>query len=187
MIFGQSGGLGGQDARPTVLGGRRSLRGWWRGHLARDRIWLMVFRSYRRRLPHWRDEDAMYFVTWRLHSAQTDLNPAERTLVLNAVTYFADERYELLAAVVMNDHVHVVFRPFEGFELERIVHSWKSFASNEVMRGRGSMGPLWQDEYFDRIIRHERELNEKLKYIEGNPLKRWPELEEYEWCWFPRG
>lgn len=102
----------------------------------------MTFRSYRRRLPHWRDENATYFVTWRLHSGQAELNPAERTLVLNAVKHFADERYELMAAVVMCDHIHVVCRPYEGFELEKIVHSWKSFTSNEVMRNRPPVGPL---------------------------------------------
>ena len=35
--------------------------------------------------------------------------------------------------------------------------------------------------YFDRIIRDERELIEKASYILNNPVKRWPEMEEYEW------
>jgi hypothetical protein len=39
--------------------------------------------------------------------------------------------------------------------------------------------PVWQDEYFDRIVRGEAELSQKAQYILGNPFKRWPELENY--------
>ena len=44
---------------------------------------------------------------------------------------------------------------------------------------------MWQDESFDRIIRDEKEYSEKLKYIQNNPYKRWPELSEYDWLGFP--
>ena len=40
---------------------------------------------------------------------------------------------------------------------------------------------VWQDESFDRIVRDQAELNEKGRYILGNPFKRWPELNTYEW------
>ena len=85
----------------------------------------------------------------------------------------------------MNDHVHVMCRPFEGFSLQHLVHSWKSYTAKIIVKGRGISGPFWQDEYFDRIVRNEKELLEKLIYIQNNPLNRWPEIEEYEWVWFP--
>jgi hypothetical protein len=40
---------------------------------------------------------------------------------------------------------------------------------------------VWQFEYFDRIVRDEDELLQKLRYILGNPWKRWPGIEGYEW------
>jgi len=40
---------------------------------------------------------------------------------------------------------------------------------------------VWQDEYFDRIVRDEVELLEKTQYIMNNPFKVWPDIEEYPW------
>ncbi len=44
-------------------------------------------------------------------------------------------------------------------------------------------GQVWQHEYFDRIVRNDNELVEKLNYIVRNPWKRWPDVDEYRWVW----
>ena len=133
---------------------------------------------YRRKLPHWRLRGSMYFVTWRLRCDQGVLAPEEREVVFAALRHFDGERYELPAYVVMDDHVHVLVRPLGDVRLERIVHSWKSYTSH-VLRP-GSRG-LWQQEYFDRIVRDEPELLEKARYILDNPTRRWPEITDYKW------
>ncbi len=85
----------------------------------------------------------------------------------------------------MDDHVHVLMRPKEGFKLESITQTWKSFTSRVILKSRGAKAPFWQDESFDRIVRDAKELEEKITYIWNNPLKRWPELDEYLWVWWP--
>lgn len=80
----------------------------------------------------------------------------------------------------MDDHVHVLVRPYEGFALEKVVHSWKSFSSHKLRQGP-EKHQLWQNESEDRIIRNELELREKMEYILKNPFKRWPDIEEYAW------
>lgn len=140
-----------------------------------------ILTAYSGKLPHWRMDDSTYFVTWRLAAGQSPLEPEERTLVANAIKHFAGERYDLLAYVVMDDHVHVLAAPVEEFSLHEIVHSWKSFTTNRLQRDFGRMGVIWQREYFDRIVRDERELAEKFNYILDNPARRWPELGEYAW------
>jgi len=136
---------------------------------------------YRRRLPHWRQNHAVYFVTWRLHSQQPLLEPLERDVVVSALHHFDRLRYQLLAYVVMDDHIHLIVAPNDGFSLEILVHSWKSFLANQLQRRFARRGTIWQDEYFDRIIRHEKEFLEKLQYICNNPQKRWPDIEDYPW------
>jgi REP element-mobilizing transposase RayT len=126
-------------------------------------------------------DGSTYFVTWRLAASQSLLECEERSVVANAIKHFAPERYDLLAYVVMDDHVHVVTMPMEGFSLQEIVHTWKSYTANWLQREFGRVGAIWQREYFDRIIRDERELMEKVNYILDNPFRRWPELEEYMW------
>ncbi len=136
---------------------------------------------YRRRLPHWREKDGVYFVTWRLRELTPPLSAEERDLIADALRHFEGRRYELFGYVVMNDHVHVVVRPIDPHSLIAIIHSWKSFTANRLQREHRRHGGVWQDEYFDRLIRSE--LTEKLEYIANNPRKRWPEIVEYRWVW----
>lgn len=134
----------------------------------------------RRRLPHWRLDDATYFVTWRLARGVGDLDGVERDLVLAAVRHRV--RYTLLACVVMNDHVHALVQPMKPMALEDVVRSWKSFTANRLQKG-GRAGRVWQPEYFDHIVRNERELEAYATYIATNPFRRWPGIDAYPWLW----
>ncbi len=134
---------------------------------------------YRRKLPHWRMPGAVYFVTWRLAKHQPVLAPEERTVVVTAIKHFEASRYELLAYVVMDDHVHLLVKPLDDLELHRIVHSWKSVSAKKLVKGWARIAPVWQREYFDRIVRNEEELMQKAQYILGNPSKRWPDFQDY--------
>ncbi len=136
-----------------------------------------------RKLPHFRLEAGLYFVTWRLHPAQKPLSMAERKIVADALSYFQKTRYLLWAWVVMDDHVHVLVEPINAWILEKIVHSWKSFTAHQILKAGHRPSPLWQREYFDRLMRNEQEASEKADYILGNPLKRWPEEKNYPWVW----
>jgi len=82
----------------------------------------------------------------------------------------------------MDDHVHVLVFPLASHFLQQIVHSWKSFTANGLRKLRERAVPVWQDEYFDRIVRDEADLIQKAEYILGNPVKRWPETKEYPWA-----
>jgi putative DNA methylase len=57
----------------------------------------------------------------------------------------------------MDDHVHVLVTPLPGYELASIVHSWKSFTAREMQRQHKRFSRVWQDEYFDRIVRDDKE------------------------------
>jgi menaquinone-specific isochorismate synthase/putative DNA methylase len=95
--------------------------------------------------------------------------------------HFLNQRYRLLAYVVMNDHVHALVGPLAGHLLQDIVRSWKSYTAHELVMKFGRVAHVWQDEYFDRIMRDEAELREKANYILNNPWKRWPGTENYSW------
>jgi REP element-mobilizing transposase RayT len=142
-----------------------------------------TFRTYRRHLPHLRSRERLYFVTWRIHRSQHDLTPEERDMVSMVLRHFDPRRYDLQSFVVMNDHVHVLVSPEENERLEDILHSWKSYSAHILQRKFGRRGSVWQNEYFDRIVRNEQELYEKMIYILNNPNKRWPEDQKYRWVW----
>ena len=126
-------------------------------------------RVFRRHLPHWRLASSTYFVTFRLLTGT--LNPAERVLVLNHVRSGDRKHYWLLAATVMPDHAHLILQPNSGCALSHITKGIKGVSARLLNQDRGVSGTVWQAESFDRIIRSEHELLEKLNYILNNAVK----------------
>ena len=139
------------------------------------------FLEYRRRLPHWRLDGATYFVTWRLSRRQWNLLPAERSVIAGVIRHFESRQFDLVAYVVMDDHVHVLLTPYPGIRLERIVAGWKSYTAHRLTGEFRRKAPLWQDEYHDRIVRNDIELRRKWDYVRNNPRKRWPGIDLYPW------
>jgi putative DNA methylase len=98
-------------------------------------------------------------------------DPEIAAIVKNAVRYFDRERYVLHAWTIMPNHVHVLFTLLEGRSLSEILHSWKSFTAKRVNQLRGLSGRFWQPEYFERLIKRERQFEFTLRYILNNPVK----------------
>jgi len=136
---------------------------------------------YRRKMPHWRLAGSVYFVTWRLEFTQPELTTDERSVIMSALRHFDNHRYDLYAAVVMHNHVHTLVEPLEKHRLQDLVHSWKSFTAHKFSKDYGREVPIWQQEYFDRIVRDEEEFFTKVEYIINNPLKIWADVEGYPW------
>lgn len=113
----------------------------------------------------------------RGHGKCLMLDPTIADIVLNTICHFDTERYWLLAVTVMPNHVHAIIQPFEGFDLHKILHSWKSFSANEINRIKKRRGKVWQTEYYDHVIRNDNELSRAITYVLENPsnagLKNW--------------
>lgn len=136
-------------------------------------------------LPQLRLPESTYFVTWRLDDRSDRLSAEERTIVADALKHFHQIRYRLAAYVVMDDHVHVLLRPLEPYDLGQILHSIKSFTAKEINKLRGTTGTRWMKDSRTDIVRNERELHARANYILRNPVARWPDVADYPWVeWF---
>ncbi|MHC4368855.1 MAG: REP-associated tyrosine transposase [Planctomycetota bacterium] len=107
-------------------------------------------------------------------------DPGLAEIAHNALRHFDDRRYELVAWAVMPNHVHAIIRPFPGHELSEIVQSWKSFTSKEINRRLGREGSVWMDEYYDHLIRNEKDFANQVDYVLANPEKAG--LGHWPWC-----
>ena len=136
--------------------------------------------TWRRHLPHYQLAAGYYFITFATHGRLL-LQPSERDCVFNAICFLDGKKYELYAAVVLNDHVHMVINPFET--LPKIMHSIKSFTAHKINKMLNRKGKVWQNESFDRVIRDDDEFLEKLSYIASNPIKAnlARQYEDYKW------
>ena len=103
-----------------------------------------------------------------------------RGIVSDALLHFHGERYHLDTFVIMPNHVHALFHPLGENKLETILQTWKRFTAREINKLRGTEGSLWQREYWDRLIRSEKQLVWTRNYILKNSLKL-PEGSYFLW------
>ena len=102
----------------------------------------------------------------------TDAGKIVHELIENINHVYPDVRVDCY--IIMPDHVHLVLvlgctdgppRAAVPTSLPKIINALKSLA----VKRYGA--PLWQDEYYDHIIRNDFDLNEIRTYIQNNPLK----------------
>jgi len=98
-------------------------------------------------------------------------NERYANVVAAALRHFDGDRYELVTFVIMPNHVHVLFRPIGSHRLSATVKSWKGFSAREINRMRGESGPLWQEDYWDRVVRNPTDFTRCILYIKENPTK----------------
>jgi REP element-mobilizing transposase RayT len=147
-------------------------------------------KHWKRHLPHYEESRSYYFITFTTDERRP-LTISEKECIFKALLYLDDRKYALYAAVVMDDHAHIIIKPTEP--LSKIMHSIKSYTAHEINKAEQRSGKVWQDEYHDRLIRNEKEFREKLLYTANNPIKS--KLAEthadYKWLyvkgWIERG
>ena len=96
---------------------------------------------------------------------------AAAAIVQDALLHFDGVRYRIHAWCVMPNHVHVLATPMNGVSLSSILHTWKSFTAKRINDALGRSGPLWWEEYYDRVIRDADHFEIVRFYIENNPVK----------------
>ncbi len=98
-------------------------------------------------------------------------------IVSDAIHFFDDDRFELLAWCVMPNHVHLVLKPINGHLLKEILHSIKSFTAKEINKATGKTGVVWKKEYYDHLIRDGEDLINQISYTLNNPSS----LDHWQW------
>jgi putative transposase len=65
----------------------------------------------------------------------------------------------------------------------------KGTSSHRINRELGHKGPVWQQESFDRALRKEEQMDEKLIYILENPVRAGLAKNplDYRWLWRKTG
>ena len=132
------------------------------GHLRRlDRVWV---------------PGAVYFITACTQGRRPVLARPAVHEVLRREWESAQERHgwRIGRYVIMPDHVHFFCaeRP-EGadHELSRFMGSWKEWTAKNLRESMEGEGPLWQEEFFDHVLRSDESYGEKWAYVRENPVR----------------
>jgi REP element-mobilizing transposase RayT len=111
--------------------------------------------------------------------------------VLESCLHDNGTKIDLRVAVVMPDHVRLIFTPLidyarmEMWSLTGIMDAIKGASAHKVNAALGRKGKVWQTESFDHVLRSSEGLDAKIQYVLENPVRRklvqrWS---EYPWIW----
>ncbi len=98
-------------------------------------------------------------------------DPLNAEIVEETFRHFDGNRYTLQAFVVMPNHVHLLVSLNGTAVLEKAVSSWKRYFATRINRQTNDAGELWQEDYFDRLIRDWDHFANVCRYIRNNPAK----------------
>jgi putative transposase len=134
----------------------------------------------RRRIDDWIDAG---------HGSCLMRAPDAAQIVQDALLFFDGERYTLYAWVVMPNHAHALFQAMAGWDMARIVGSWKSFTGRRLSlllatpREHAEGHHVWHREYWDRFVRDEQHYQTVRHYIHDNPVKAGLVSRPEDWEW----
>ena len=173
---------------------RRRLPHWQQGHVWQFVTWRLADSLPRDLLLQWQSERAAWIArhpepwndaiageygalfTDRIellldagHGSCVLSRPHVEGVVEECLRHFDGERYRLGPFIVMPNHVHVLFQPLSNHRLDKVLHGWKSYTAKAINLLLGVEGSLWQEDYWDRLIRSEKHWFAVMRYIERNP------------------
>jgi len=145
---------------------------------------------YRRQLPHLQCDFRQHFVTFCTDHRWT-LPERVRSIVLDCCLHDNAEKFDLRVAVVMPDHVHLIFTPLVDHEameicsLANIMDAIKGASAHKINQALGRKGRVWQPESFDHVLRSSESLDVKIQYLLENPVRKGlvKEWADYPWLW----
>ena len=114
-----------------------------------------------------------------------------RSIVLGCCLHDDGEKFNLRVAVVMPEHVHIIFTPMVDHEamevcsLAEIMNGIKGSSAHAINKALRRRGRVWQPESFDHVVRSSEGLDAKIQYVLENPVRRglvgaWT---DYRWLW----
>ena len=128
--------------------------------------------------------DRIFFVTVNLQRNLNDLAPGEYAVVLRALEESRRRLgFLLFGYVLMPDHWHALLFPHPPLSISRAVQDVKYVSARRLNRLRQSHGALWQRQFRDRFVRHEKEFRERLGYMHFNPVRKGLVARPEDWRW----
>ena len=122
--------------------------------------------------PHILEDNTWYFIT--AHTlGEKDLGREDfKNIWINIIKELTKKfNYRLFAWVILNNHYHILCKVRKSKELPTFINRLHGSTSYYINKKRCSQGEkIWQN-YWDRIVRDEKDFWIKFNYIHYNPVK----------------
>ena len=128
--------------------------------------------------------DRIFFVTVNLWRALPPLAADEFRHVAAALEEARRRlRFLLCGYVLMPDHWHVLIGTAYPVTISRVIQKVKWISARSLNDQRRITGPVWQHQFWDRFVRHEKELAARFDYMHLNPVRKGLAGKPSEWRW----
>jgi len=130
-------------------------------------------------------------LTDRIFFVNVELRPWVRPFADSDYPLMIDEleasrrrlKFLLCGYVLMPDHWHALIWPSYPLLISRVLHDIKKVSARRFHALRGSEGPFWQHQFWDRFVRHQREFKQRLEYMHMNPVRKGLVKHPPDWRW----
>jgi REP-associated tyrosine transposase len=139
-----------------------------------------------RRLERTWIQDPIYFVTTCTFQRKAILAREEVAKILAYEWCSARERHGWAIGryVIMPDHVHFFCSPEpDAKPLPIFIGFWKEWTSKAIKRLFQLTSPVWQEEFFDHVLRSSESYSEKWNYVRNNPVRHGFVTNADDWPW----
>ena len=160
------------------------------------------------KLRHYDHDSRARFVTCCTHRRIPLLSDdsINQIIVDTVFSVCRTQQIRLLAYVIMPEHVHLLIQPQgSDYDIAAILKAIKQPVARRAKRFLEEENPVWLKRLkvksgnrevfrfwqagpgYDRNIRDEKEMSEKLQYIHNNPVKRGLAARGEDWLWSSAG
>ena len=133
----------------------------------------------------------IYFVTTCVFHRRSILASEKAAKILTEEWRSAHDRHGWAIGryVIMPDHVHFFCSAeLDAKSLPVFMQAWKQWTSKRMARELNFAGTIWQEEFFDHVLRSTESYSQKWDYVRENPvraglvtkMKDWPRHGEIE-------
>jgi REP element-mobilizing transposase RayT len=130
-------------------------------------------------------------LTDRIFFVNVNLRPRIRSFVHSEYALIIEEleasrrrlKFLLCGYVLMPDHWRALIWPSYPLLISQVLHDVKKDSARKLHAPRGSRGPFWQHQFWDRFVRHEREFLQRLEYMHLNPVRKRLVKRPQDWRW----
>jgi REP element-mobilizing transposase RayT len=146
----------------------------------------MTARKHLRRLERVWIDWPIYFITTCSFERRPILASAKIANILEEEWRSAHNRHGWAVGryVIMPDHVHFFCSAeLESKTLQTFMQRWKEWSSKRAKRELGFREDLWQEEFFDHVLRSSESYREKWDYVRQNPVRAGLVANADDWPW----
>jgi REP-associated tyrosine transposase len=118
---------------------------------------------------------------WRQHIFN---DPPTVDVLLQNIQFVRSSRAAyILTYAVIPDHLHLLLVPSNGATVSSVMKTIKGYTAKDLNRVTGHNGAVWQQSFYDRVIRGDEHLRLTVDYIHRNPVKAGlvPDAEANAW------